>query len=287
MKSIGKRIIFAMTFLTLSSGVFAQTPREQLQKLTAELEKSPYSTELREKILTLSAEINPKPTIPEEARRSFIIGEALFKQAKSLRPAYEAANAFHKATTLAPWWSDAYWNLAVAQQFAGQYVSAKESLRLYLLTNLSAADRRTAQDRLYAIDADIMVAASSVSGGIAGFWQRSSYRGTGQWVNEPPDTVRATVYEVQQTGSAYSLKCTTCIPDEKQTHLINAGMNAIHFRVQASSYKADYACKLNDAQLICMSTYQDGARQEERYLKRSMCEIVGGPGILGYFVLCK
>lgn len=288
MKSTGKIIIFIFTFMVWAASAHAQSPREQLNQMVEQLQKTPNDNALREKIIKFGVEMKPAPEISEEARRSFIIGEALFKQAKNLRPAYEAANAFWTATTLAPWWSNAYWNLAVAQQLAGQYVSAKESLRLYLLTNPSAVDRRTAQDRLYAIDADIIAAASSVPGGIAGFWQRGSIKGTtGGWVNEYPDTVRAPVYEIQQTGSAYSIKCVTCEPEEKQTYLDSADMNAIHFRTQASTYNFKTGCKLSGVQLSCISTFNDGARQEERYLKRGICEIVGGPGIQGYLVLCK
>lgn len=289
MKFTGTLTIFVLAFLAVATSAYAQSPREELQQMVEQLQKTPYDTALREKIITFATSIKPAPAIPEEARRSFIIGEALFKQAKNLKPAYEAANAFWTAATLAPWWGNAYWNLAVAQQLAGQYASAKESLRLYLLTNPSPADRRTAQDRLYAIEADIIAAKANVQGGIAGFWQRSSYNSTGEWFNDSPDSVWGPVYEIQQTGSAYSIKCTTCIPEERQTSLISADMNAIHFRIKESTNTdtVNYKCKLNGNQLSCMSIYSDGTRQEERYLKRGSCEIVGGPGIRGYIVLCK
>lgn len=298
MKSTGKLIIFVITFLAVAANAYAQSSPEQLQQLTAQLQKSPYDSALREKIIKIAATLKPAPEVPEEARRSFIIGEALFKQAKNLRPAYEAANAFRTATTLAPWWSNAYWNLAVAQQLAGQYVSAKESLRLYLLTNPSAVDRRTAQDRLYAIDADIIAAASSVPGGISGFWQRSSYQSLadGQWIKDDPDSVRKTTYEIQQTGSALGIKCMTCYSDSKEkwtVNVVSSNSDAITFqmRLVLSSYDSgiqNNACRLDDNQLSCTITYaKDGKNFNVRYAKRSICEIVGGPGIQGYFVLCK
>ncbi len=293
MHSLGKLILFVFAFLVLIASANAQSPREELQQMVEQLQKTPNDNALREKIIKLAISLEPAPEISEEARRSFIIGEALFKQAKKLRPAFEAANAFRTATTLAPWWSDAYWNLAAAHQLAGQYVSVKESLRLYMLTNLSAEDRRIAQDRLYAIEADIITAESSVSGGLTGFWQRSSYKNmtNGEWIKDNPDSVRSPVYEIQQAGSAYSIKCVRCDPKETQTYLISADANAIHFKNQESTYYDVHECRLNDSQLSCISTYEiptyGKERQDERYSKRSVCEDVGGPGIPGYLVLCK
>jgi len=297
MKSTRKQIIFFITFLALTANAYAQSPREQLKQMVEQLQKNSWDSPLREKIIKLATTLKPAPEIPEEARRSFIIGEALFKQVKSLRPAYEAADAFRTATTLAPWWSDAYWNLAVAQQLAGQYVSAKESLRLYMLTNLSAADRRIAQDRLYAIEADIITAKSSVSGGLTGFWQRSSYKNmtNGEWVKDKPDSVSVSVYEIQQAGSAYSIKCMTCYSDSQEkwtVNVVSSSSDAITFQSRLVSYSTDsgvtnHECRLDGNQLSCAQTDKDGEKFFVRLAKRSVCEIVGGPGIQGYFVLCK
>ena len=300
MKSTSKLIIFILAFLTLVASVDAQSPREQLQQMVEQLQKSPSDNALREKIIKLATTLEPAPEIPEEARRSFIIGEALFKQAKTLRPAYEAANAFRTATTLAPWWSDAYWNLAVAQQFAGQYVSAKESLRRYLLTNPSAADRRAAQDRLYAIDADIITAKLSVPGGLAGFWQSSSYKSlTSEWEEYHPDMIGGrTTYEIQQTGSALSIKCITCDFDSHQdkwtVNVVSSSSDAITFQSRLVAPGVGYdtgvinhECRLEGNQLNCTRTYKDGEKLFNRFAKRSVCEIVGGTAIQGHWVLCK
>lgn len=297
MKTTSKLIIFIFTFLALAASAYAQTPREELQQMVEQLQKTQNDNALREKIIKLAQELKPVPAIPEEARRSFIIGEALFKQAKNLRPAYEAAKAFRTATTLAPWWSDAYWNLAVAEQLAGQYVSAKESLRLYLLTNPSAADRRVAQDRLYAIDADIIAATSIVPSGLAGFWQRSSYQSltNGEWIKDNPESVHMDAYEIQQTGSTYGIKCMKCYSDSQSkwtVNVISSSDNAITFQKRLVSPWYDsgpenHECKLEGNTLNCAIFGKDEESFYVRYAKRSVCEIVGGPWIAGYYVLCK
>ena len=302
MRTTNKLIIFVFTFLILSASAYAQTPREELQQMVKQLQENPYVRELREKIIKLAQTLKPAPEISEEARRSFIIGEALFKQAKSLRPAYEAANAFHTATTLAPWWGDAYWNLAAAQQFIGKYDDAKESLRFYLLTNPSAADRRMAQDRLYAIDADIMVSTSSVPVGLAGFWKRISYQLKGEWIEDYRGVFNPT-YEIQQTGSTYEIKCLTCYSDDPgtfgaatwSTNVISSNINAITFQRRSvqtfdsglKTYEETYECKLGDNKMSCTITNSAGEKEFHRYAKRNVCEIIGKPGIQGNPVLCK
>lgn len=299
MKSTGKLIIFVLAFVAVAASAYAQSPHEELQQMVGQLQKTPYDTALREKIITFSTSIKPVPAIPEEARRSFIIGEALFKQAKNLRPAYEAADAFHTAATLAPWWGNAYWNLAVARQLAGQYASAKEALRLYLLTHPSAADRRTAQDRLYAIEADIITAKSSVPGGLAGFWQRSSYKSqtNGEWIEDFPDSVSGrSTFEIQQTGPVLGIKCMTCYSDSQDkwtVNVVSSSSDAITFHRRLVNPTFDsgienYECRLEGNQLSCAITfYKDNEKFFVRLAKRNVCEIVGGPGIQGYFVLCK
>lgn len=291
--------VFAL--LALVSAACAQTPREELDLMVKELQDKSYDQDLREKTIRQAQTLKHAPEIPEEARRSFIIGEALFRQAKSLKPAYEAANAFWMATTLAPWWSDAYWNLAAAQQLAGQYASAKNSLKFYLLTNPSAADKRIAQDRIYAIEADIIAAKSGGTAGLAGFWQRSSYKriDTGEWVNDDPDNVRRRVYEIQQAGSSLGVKCLSCDSDSNSKwtfSVVSSAVDAITFnqRLKSPWYDSGLVsleCNMDGTQLACTTTQKDTKGNDEkfteRYSKHNICEIVGGPGIQGYFVICK
>ncbi len=292
MNTTSKLVIFIWTFLSLAASAYAQSPREQVQQLTAQLQKTPYDNALREKIVKLAAGIKPTPAIPEEARRSFIIGEAVFKQAKTLRPAYEAANAFRTASTLAPWWGEAYWNLAVAQQLIGQYVSAKETLRFYLLTNPAATDRRMAQDRIYAIEADIIAATAIAPGGLAGFWQRSSQQSltSGEWIKDDPESVRSPTYEIQKTGSSHGIKCVTCVSDSTGKWTVNvtsSSNDAITFTSSHGDSAADtHTCKLEGNTLNCSMPWE-GKSFNVTYAKRNVCEVVGGPGIQGYLVLCK
>lgn len=130
-----------------------QTPRKSLKQYVAELQKSPEDTQLREKIINLVLGMKPKPAVPEEARAYYVEGTTVLKMAKDKHGAELAVASLDKASSIAPWWGDAYYNLASAYELADQFDRAEAALALYLLTQPSAQDARQAQDRIYEIRA--------------------------------------------------------------------------------------------------------------------------------------
>lgn len=64
--------------------------------------------------------MKPAPTVPEEAERSFVKGVAFLKEAKDAADFDLAVAAFRQALLIAPWWSDAYYNLGIALGAAAQ-----------------------------------------------------------------------------------------------------------------------------------------------------------------------
>lgn len=83
MKTTCNLLIAAFTLLTLTASAYAQSPREQLNQLTAQLQQTPTDNVLRERIIKLGAEIKPAPAIPEEARRPFVRANTALKDAKT------------------------------------------------------------------------------------------------------------------------------------------------------------------------------------------------------------
>ncbi len=110
MKSTSKLIIFAFAFLALDVIAYAQSPREQMQQLTTQLQQTPNDNALRERIIKLGAELKPAPAVPEEARRSFVEGVNIVKLAKDASSQKLAIGSFNEALKIAPWWGDAYYN---------------------------------------------------------------------------------------------------------------------------------------------------------------------------------
>ncbi len=131
----------------------AQFPREQLNQLVTQLQANAGDTVLRERIIQLAREIKPPPAVPEEARRHFVEGAAIARAAQNAAQQVLAVQSFQQALGVAPWWGDAWYNLAVAQELAGQIDPAQESLRLYILTNPGEKEAREAQDRIYTLNA--------------------------------------------------------------------------------------------------------------------------------------
>ncbi|MGB9080658.1 MAG: hypothetical protein WCD00_05115 [Desulfuromonadaceae bacterium] len=158
MKSTGKLIIFVLTLLALATSAYAQSTREQLQQMVEQLQKTPNDNALREKIVNLATSIKPLPAIPEEAREPFVMGATILKRASGPAGAGKAVELFTQALNIAPWFADAYYNRAIARESAGEFEAAMDDLKLYLGFNLSAAERREAQDKIYSLKADAQLA---------------------------------------------------------------------------------------------------------------------------------
>ena len=170
-----KLLIVVFMFAALTASAHAQPPREQLNQMVEQLQKTPDDNALREKIIKLAKEVKPAPAIPPEAKRAFVMGGTYQKEAKLLEDFGLAVKAFQEATTAAPWWGDAYYNLSVALESAKRYDEAKAVLTLYLLTNPKDAEQ--AQERLYAIDAKknlISVEKERVQQSLEGRWSGMS-----------------------------------------------------------------------------------------------------------------
>jgi hypothetical protein len=99
------------------------------------------------------------PTIPEEARRHFVIGTTLFKEAKAPADYLQVENHFKQAVDLAPNWPDARYNLALSKEAAGDYAGAMLDLKIYQQFKLSDEDTRKVQDKIYSLEAKAELAA--------------------------------------------------------------------------------------------------------------------------------
>src|SRR5882762_5522739 len=66
--------------------------------------------------------------IPEESRKHFIMGTTLFKDAKTADDFSQVESEFKQAADLAPQWSEARYNLALAREAADDYSGAMADL---------------------------------------------------------------------------------------------------------------------------------------------------------------
>ncbi len=143
MKTTRKLIIFNFTFLALATIAHAQSPREQLKQMVEQLQKTPSNNVLREKIIKLTPTLKPLPALPDEAQRRMVRGAAAFKNATSAAGYQDAVKEFEQATQAAPWYGDAYFNLGVSQDKAGNYEAALGNLKFAHMASPNSKEIKT------------------------------------------------------------------------------------------------------------------------------------------------
>jgi len=150
-----KRVTFL--FLTVISmvlfcTVYAQSTEDEFQKAVAAYQQAPNPSGA-EKVIKLAVVMDKLPSVPEEARKHFVKGAALFKEAKSPADFTQVLDEFKEAARLAPGWPEARYNFALACESAGEYPSAMANLKLYQLFKLPDAEARAVQDKIYVLEA--------------------------------------------------------------------------------------------------------------------------------------
>lgn len=135
------------------SAVQAQNSQQTLTQYISALRESPNDTALRERIIRHVQTMSPAPGIPEEARRYYVRGSAIFEDAKQPSDSADAAEEFRQALLIAPWWGEAYMKMGLALKSARLYDEAIASLKLFMATNPPKEVLRKAQDEIYMIEA--------------------------------------------------------------------------------------------------------------------------------------
>ena len=154
---MGKRTWLTIVFLMLTGPVTAlarnaEAPpvshRVLLEQYTDDLRTNPSDAKLRERIIRLVAIMHPAPRVPEKVVELQGEAEAALSGSRSQKGFADAVSAFEKASLLAPWLGDVYYDLAKAQEAAGQYSDAVLSWRLYLFAEPRAPDRTKIELRM-------------------------------------------------------------------------------------------------------------------------------------------
>jgi hypothetical protein len=138
--------------LTEGLGGLGAGPLPQCLK---ELKQNPDNQALRERIVRMVAAGEAKPDLPAEARNHHSRAQDLFIRAETIEDVGRAVDEFAAALLLAPWWPEAYRDMAFALEMAQQRREAIAALRLYLLARPGAADARVVQDRVRNIEASL------------------------------------------------------------------------------------------------------------------------------------
>lgn len=131
------------------------SPRAELAAAIEQLQKTPDDAALREKIIRLARLVKPAPAVPEDARRHFVKAVTMQKAAKNPGDYDLPADEYRKALLLAPWWTDAYFNLAKVHELKKEFPEAIRNLKLSIAAGPEGPEARAAQDKIYELEADI------------------------------------------------------------------------------------------------------------------------------------
>lgn len=152
MKSTRKLLIFAFTFLALIASAHAQSPREQLNQMVQQLQKSPNDNALREKIIKLARTMRPAPALPDTAIAFEGRAQFAFRSAKSEGDFLAAAQEYEKAVAVAPWVPGYYADLCTIYEKAGKFADAKRHCGFYLTGLTDSAQMTDVKRRIAGLE---------------------------------------------------------------------------------------------------------------------------------------
>lgn len=119
--------------LLLANLAYAQSPREQLNQLTVQLQQTSTDNTLRERIIKLAPTLKPLPTLPDKAVAFEGRARFAFEHAKSEDDFLVAAQEYEKAVAAAPWVAGYYADLCTIYEKAGKFEDAKRHCGFYLI----------------------------------------------------------------------------------------------------------------------------------------------------------
>ncbi len=145
-------LVTVLSFSATVGTVLAADDQETLNKYVTELKKKPDAQELRARIIAHVQAMKTAPAVPDDAMRAFTRGKAILGMATSKEGYEKAVPELVDATINAPWFADAYELLAQAQEKAGLYADAIESLNYYLLIAPRAKNAGDMKKKIYELE---------------------------------------------------------------------------------------------------------------------------------------
>jgi hypothetical protein len=153
MKSIGKYLlIFSVAFSALTGDTYAQSPREELQQMVGQLQKTPNDNALREKVIKLASTLKPAPALPDTANAFEGRAQVAFRTAKSEDELIVAAREYEKAVAAAPWVFGYYADLCTIYEKAGKLEDAKRHCGFYLIGLIDPAQMAEVKRRIAGLE---------------------------------------------------------------------------------------------------------------------------------------
>jgi tetratricopeptide (TPR) repeat protein len=107
---------------------------------------------IRTRIINVVRKLKPPPAVPDEAIALEGRAEAAFSSARKPQDYLDAADAYRRAITLAPWVPQYYFNGAVAEEMVGQLEAAILGMKRYLLAAPEADDATAVRKKIAGLE---------------------------------------------------------------------------------------------------------------------------------------
>lgn len=104
------------------------------------------------KVLDVARLMSPPPDIPDAARDHAARAQAFVKLAEDRAGFAKAAAEYEMALESAPWWAEAYYNLGLTQEKAGEHRSAATSLKRFLQAAPDAPEAADVKQRIVELE---------------------------------------------------------------------------------------------------------------------------------------
>lgn len=124
-----------------------------LTALIAYYQAHPTYSDLPDVAIRTVVAMNPRPGIPEEARQSYVQANVTYRNAQGDADIKSAIALYKDALMKAPWFSDAWYNLSLAQEKLGDYAGAANSMKTMEPLEAGGPNERRDLDRMYALEA--------------------------------------------------------------------------------------------------------------------------------------
>jgi hypothetical protein len=147
-------IFLAVLLCFLTAAAEESSTNAAFQQAVSEYQKADKPTaKAAENVIKLAIALDQLPAIPEAARKHFVMGGTLFKEAKHTNDYAAATAEFAEAVRQAPWWPEARYNYALAEEAANDFPGAISDLKLYQLFKQAKDEARAVQDKIYSLEA--------------------------------------------------------------------------------------------------------------------------------------
>lgn len=123
-----------------------------MQRLLAWYHKEPDDY-LAKKAIRTAVAMNPRPEVPQEARRPFVQANTLFKLAQSDADLSSVLSLYKEALAQTPWFADAWYDQSLTQEKLGDYKAAVVSMQNFELLEPNGDKDQATLDRIYALEA--------------------------------------------------------------------------------------------------------------------------------------